>query len=119
MFGLRIARMNGEGMGAALPDGSLALFRASKRVKRSDVVLVDHPELGPLVRKVSAIAMNGTVALRGLARDSFSSRQMGNVDPEFVYGKMMLRMRWFRVFPRFGRTSEQTSATSDDNTALL
>lgn len=82
-----------------LPHKSYALFRRVKRVKRSDIVLIDHPEFGVMVRKVSAISVNGRVGLRGTARSSNSARRLGNVDPHIVKGKLMLKMRWGRFLP--------------------
>lgn len=83
-----------------MPDGSFALFRAVKRVKRSDVVLVDHPEFGVIVKKVHAVSFNGRIALRGISMRSTSARQFGQVDPDRVLGRLALRMRWGRVLPR-------------------
>lgn len=97
-----------------LPFKSLVLFRATKKFKRSDIVLVDHPEYGPLVRKISAISvMSGRVGLRGICRSGNSARKLGNVDREQVFGKVLFRMNWFRVLPYFGPRPELEIATQD------
>ncbi|MEM1195140.1 MAG: hypothetical protein AAGH57_03465 [Pseudomonadota bacterium] len=83
-----------------LPDGSFALFRAVKGVKRSDVVLVDHPRFGIIVKKVSAISINGRVGLRGISSASTPSRELGHVAPDRVLGRMTLRITWGRFLPR-------------------
>ena len=100
MLGWEIARISGPSMEPLLPDGSFALFRAVRSVKRSDVLLVDHPEFGLIVKKVSAVSANGRVGLRGISRSSTSPRRRGNVDPERVLGRLALRMRWGRFLPR-------------------
>ncbi|MEM8593052.1 MAG: S24/S26 family peptidase [Pseudomonadota bacterium] len=100
MLGWKLARISGGSMEPLLPDGSFALFRAVKRVKRSDVVLVDHPEFGVIVKKVHAVSFNGRIALRGISMRSTSARQLGQVDPDRVLGRLALRMRWGRVLPR-------------------
>ena len=97
-----------------LPFKSLALFRATKRVKRSDIVLVDHPEYGSLVRKVSAISVNsGRVGLRGICRSGNSARKLGNVDRDQVFGKVLFTMNWVRFLPYFGPRPELEIDTDD------
>ena len=84
------------------PFKSAVMFRPARRVKRSDVVLVDHPQFGFLVRKVSAVSKNGRIGLRGLSRSGNSARKLGNVDRELIRGQSVLRMKWVRFLPYFG-----------------
>jgi hypothetical protein len=115
MFGLRIKRLTDHAMDPDLPFKSLALFRKAKSVKRSDVVLVDHPEYGPLVRKVSAISKNGRVGLRGICRSGNSARKLGNVDRERVLGKYLMSLHWVRYMPYFGPQPPRSGAEDSDN----
>ena len=97
-----------------LPFKSIALFRETGRFKRSDIVLVDHPEHGVLVRKVSAIAVNsGRVGLRGICRTGNSARKLGNVDRDLVLGKLLVRMNWARFLPYFGPRPASIAADYD------
>ena len=89
-------------MAPSIPFKSLALFRSVKRVGRDDTLLVDHPERGLVVRRVSAVSMNGRVGLRGVRRSATGSSRLSNVDPERVIGKLVLTMRWMRFLPYFG-----------------
>lgn len=87
-----------------LPDGSFALFRAVKSVKRSDVVLVDHPEFGLIVKQVYAVSMDGTVGLRGLSHKSTSARRLGNVELDRIVGRMVARLDG-SLLPKFGSSA--------------
>lgn len=118
MFGLRLKRVPDEAMEPLLPDRSLALFRRVKKVKRSDIVLVDHPEAGVIVRKVPAISLNGRVGLRAMKRAHKGARNLSNVDRDRVLGKLVFRMNWVRFLPRFSKASSplhQHDAPQDDN----
>lgn len=88
-------------MGSALPFRSFALFRPVRSAKRGDIVLVDHPHLGRIVRKVSAISMTGRVCLLGMSRSGSDGPSHGRVDPERVLGKLALRLTWGRFLPGF------------------
>jgi hypothetical protein len=92
MIGLRIIRISGRHLEPSLPNGSFALFRSVKRVKRDDIVLVDHPELGLIVRKVAAVSLKGRIGLRGISRADAGERRLGNVDPDRVVGKLAMRV---------------------------
>lgn len=100
MFGWTLARISGASMHPLLPDGSFALFRAVKSVKRSDVVLVDHPRFGIIVKKVSAVSINGRIGLRGISSASTPSRELGHVEPDCVLGRMAFKITWGRFLPR-------------------
>jgi len=83
-----------------LPDKSIALFRARKGLERGDVVLVDHPEFGVVVKKIAAVSKRGRYALEGTSQYSTSARRLGSVDPDRVQGTMVMRLRWPRWLPR-------------------
>lgn len=75
-----------------LPPGTIALFRARKSVKRGDVVLVDHPEFGMIVKSVRGVEDGGAVALEGLSPHSTSAEKLGSVAPEKVRGTLLKRL---------------------------
>lgn len=84
--------MAGRSMEPRLPDGSITLFRRCKRVKRGDIVLVDHPEFGVVISKVSTVGRMGKVYLRGISRCSASRRRLGGVPMSTVRGILVMRL---------------------------
>ena len=86
LFGFRIARVKGTGLAPALPHGSILLFRRRKGVARGDIVLVDHPEFGRIVGKISTVGRKGNVYLQGMPRDEASEGQRGKVARDLVRG---------------------------------
>ncbi|MEM6908380.1 MAG: S24/S26 family peptidase [Pseudomonadota bacterium] len=117
MLGWKIARIKGGSMEPLLPDGSFALFRAVKSVKRSDVVLVDHPEFGLIVKQVYAVSMDGTVGLRGLSHKSTSARRLGNVDFDRIVGRMVARLDG-SLLPKFGSSAGPEHDHSEPEDAI-
>ncbi len=87
-------------MRPVLPDGSAGLFRAGRRVKRSDIVLVDHPEHGLLVRKVATVSLQGRVWLQSMAHCPRSPGKLPSIEPDRVVGRLALKLRWVRFLPR-------------------
>lgn len=100
MLGYHIARVSDAGMAPYLPDGSFAVVRSGMRPKRGDVVLVDHPETGVVARKVAAVSFNGLVAVSRV-RKCEKTNSLGQVEPDIVLGKLVLRICWGRFLPRF------------------
>lgn len=75
-----------------LNEGSLALFRRCKAVARGDIVLVEHPQFGTIVKKVSAVGRRGNIHLRGTSRHSTSARELGSVPRSAVAGVMLFKL---------------------------
>jgi len=115
MFSLRITRIADRGMEPALPYKSLAVFRHAKSVKRSDIVLVDHPEAGRIVKKVAAVSINGRIGLRGMRRTACSTSNVPSVGREQILGKLVLCVKWVRFLPQFGddQTARQSASDTD------
>ena len=86
MFGFSIARVKGASLAPQLPHGSIVLFRRRKGVARGDIVLVDHPELGRIVRKITTVGRRGNVYLAGMVRDETSEESSSRVSRERVRG---------------------------------
>ncbi|MEM6476048.1 MAG: S24/S26 family peptidase [Pseudomonadota bacterium] len=93
LFGFTFARIRGDSMEPMLPSGSLALFRARKRVERGDVVLVDHPEFGVIVKRARDVGEDGSVALEGTSPASTSPERLGRVERSRVQGVMVRQLR--------------------------
>lgn len=81
-------------MAPLLRKGTLILFRRARHVKRGDVVLVDHPEFGTIIRKVFNVGRRGGVTLRACLNANSSIRELGSVDPALVRGRMVARIGW-------------------------
>ena len=92
LLGFTFARIAGASMEPALPDGSIALFRARKRVEQGDVVLVDHPEFGLIVKRVRAVDEDGGAWLEGSSPASTSADKLGRVAAEQIRGTLLLRL---------------------------
>lgn len=93
LFGFTIARIRGGSMEPMLPSGSIALFRARRSVVRGDVVLVDHPDFGLIVKRANMVDEDGTVALEGTSPASTSAERLGSVKFANVKGVLVRRLR--------------------------
>lgn len=91
-------------MEPTLPKGALAVFRAVDRVAKDDIVLVDHPDAGVIVRSVSAVSLSGRVALRALSRTSWDRSRLAMVEPDMVKGRLMFRFSVRALLPGLGKS---------------
>lgn len=57
--------------------------------KLNDIVVVDHPIYGRIVKRIEKIAANHTVWLRGENDDSVKPEQMGWISPDAIKGKVI------------------------------
>lgn len=94
MFGFSIARVRGNSIEPNLPVGSVALFRRrkTKAIQRGDVVLVDHPALGKIVKKVTAVGRKGNVHLKGMSSSATGEEPSGKVPREAILGRFVRRL---------------------------
>ena len=86
MFGFSISRVRGTSLAPQLPHGSIVLFRRREGLARGDIVLVDHPELGRIVRKITTVGRRGNVYLAGMARDDTGEESSSRIARELVRG---------------------------------
>ena len=79
-----------------LGDGDYAVVRLRRRVAAlpapGDVVLVDHPTLGTIVKCVGATEPDGHVDLFGLSPDSTSAAALGRVSGDCILGTVCWRI---------------------------
>lgn len=73
-------------MGRTLPHRSIALFKRKKKVSKSDIVLVDHPEYGRMVKSCAAVTVNGRYSLRGPRQNAEDEVRLGAVDGKHIKG---------------------------------
>ncbi|MGB3470737.1 MAG: S24/S26 family peptidase [Erythrobacter sp.] len=111
---MRVKRIADRGLEPLLPYKSLAFFRGVKSVRRSDIVLVDHPEAGRIVKKVAAVSVNGRIALRGMALISPGSNYTKSVERDEILGKLSFAMKWMRFLPRFADEEPIAGAGTDE-----
>ncbi|MEL6528353.1 MAG: S24/S26 family peptidase [Pseudomonadota bacterium] len=92
LLGFVIARVRGASMEPGLPDGSFALFRRRKAVKRGDVILVDHPEFGLIVKRVHVVSRSGLFHLEGTGKLSTDRSRLGGVERDRIKGKLLFKI---------------------------
>lgn len=80
-----------------LRHGTIALYRNRKRPKRGDIVLVDHPELGRIARKVTAVGRKGNVHLTAASRRTPEEERGGSVPLRDVQGVLVRRVGWLAL----------------------
>lgn len=90
MFGLRLPWVPCKRMSRILPGGTVGLFKRRRNYVRGDVVLVRHPEHGRIVRRIFAAGRRGRYALEVLGPGQI--RGLGMIEPERVYGAMIVRL---------------------------
>ena len=92
---LRVARVVGLSMAPTLRDGDFVLAlrqRSASRLVPGDIVLVNHPSLGVLVKRLQRIDAAGQLELAGDGLSSSSSEAMGKVPSAAVLGRAWLRI---------------------------
>lgn len=88
MFGFTIAHVRGDSMSPRLHDGQLKLFRRRPNYQVGEIVLVDHPRYGLVIKQI--VALNSTsVRLKGLNPHSISEDSMGDIPVECVSGRLI------------------------------
>ncbi len=108
LFGLTLARIDGQSMEPGLPSGSFALFQKRRRYQKGDTVLVQHPRLGRIVKEVAARTERGFL-LKGTSPASPSTATLG-----LVPGKALLGTKIWAVAPK----SEPPHPTSRPRPAI-
>ncbi len=86
-------------MGRVLPHRSFALFRRKRKVSKGDIVLVDHPDYGRMVKMVAAVTINGRYSLRGANPNSETELPLGAVEGHCIRGTLIWRMTKGRALP--------------------
>lgn len=91
LFGWRLVRIRGRSMEPMLRPGCFALFRPASRVVPGDIVLVNHPEFGLIVKRVARV-FGGQCWLTGLSDQSTTMERLGTVGLERVLGRFVLML---------------------------
>ena len=88
MFGFTIAHVRGDSMSPRLHDGQLKLFRRKPTYKIGEIVLVDHPRYGLVIKQVAALT-EMSVRLQGLNPNSVSEDSIGDVPLDRIAGRLV------------------------------
>lgn len=88
-----------------LQPGSYALFRRSRGYGVGQTVLVDHPQFGRIVKRISDVSEQG-VSLHGTSQFSTSSEALGVVPSSTLMGRLV----WVSP-PRLAKTARDTPET--------
>ena len=97
MLGWTLVRVSGGSMAPLLRDGDYVAARTfgpTRRPSDGDIVLVDHPRLGLIVKRVCETATDGRYRLEGLAPESTDSVALGWMPRDCL----IARARW-RIGP--------------------
>ena len=95
VLGWTIVRVSGHSMEPALRDGDYAILRRRKPrgvVNLGDVVLVDHPRLGLIVKAVREKVGDDCVSLEGTSAASTSREDLGSVGIRSVLATLVWRV---------------------------
>ena len=89
LFGFRLVLVDGRRMGRVLPHRALALFRRKRKVTKGDIVLVDHPQYGRMVKTCAAVTVKGRYSLRGARPNSQGEQRLGAVEGRYIKGTLV------------------------------
>ena len=92
LLGFRLVRIAGESMRPRLASGEYAVFGPARRLKAGDIVLVDHPAFGRIVKSIAHISEH-TVRIEGLSPQSTSSKRLGEVKPDMILGRIITSIK--------------------------
>lgn len=93
---LRLYKVTGQSMQPGLADGDFVLaFRRGRLVlKVGDRVVVDHPEFGRIIKRVTRLLPGGELDVAGdnLAMSTHSER-LGRIPRKRILGKVLIAIR--------------------------
>ena len=92
LFGFRLARIIGDSMRPRLASGDYAVFGPARRLKAGEIVLVDHPAFGRVVKSIAHMSEHGA-RLEGLSPQSTSSARLGEVKSDMILGRMITSIK--------------------------
>lgn len=92
MFGWALIRVMGESMCPILDPGDFALFRRCRHYREGDILLVEHPQFGVIVKR--AVDINSErLWLEGITRKSVSREALGQISWAQVKGRLVWHVR--------------------------
>lgn len=91
MFGWSLIRVSGESMQPMLSPGTFALFRKQASYSDGDIVLVNHPRFGRIVKRAIDVG-TGSLWLEGANAQSLSRESMGPIERSHINGKLIYQI---------------------------
>ncbi|MEL6665452.1 MAG: S24/S26 family peptidase [Henriciella sp.] len=91
MLGWSLIRVTGESMHPMLSPGTFALFRRSASYRDGDVLLVEHPRFGRIVKRAIDVGKEA-LWLEGANANSLSRETMGPIEQRLVQGKLVYQI---------------------------
>ena len=91
MFGWSLIRVTGESMNPMLKPGTFAVFKRQACYSEGDIVLVDHPRFGTIVKRAIDVSAE-TLWLEGANTTSLSRESMGPIERGCIRGKLVYQI---------------------------
>ena len=90
---IHVHRIQGDSMLPALAEGDFVITwkLAPKRYKKGDVVVVEHPLYGRVIKRIHVANADDYIKLTGDNPKSLSDRALGWVSRQSILGKVCLR----------------------------
>ena len=103
-LGVRLTRILGRSMQPRLQPGAYALFGPFRTLRVGDIVLVEHPRYGRIVKAIHRIDTQN-LELIGLSEDSTPTQDLGQVSVDAVLGRLIFSIQPPIKPARSGHTS--------------
>ena len=102
---LGIYKVRGNSMFPALSDNDFVITsRLFAHLRQGDLVVMQHPTYGRLIKRIDVIDSSSRIRLRGENNNSLSPDAMGWLDRKHLKGKVLLSVR----APTSPQSSRQT-----------
>ncbi|WP_236702677.1 nickel-type superoxide dismutase maturation protease [Thalassomonas actiniarum] len=91
-FGFKLWKVRGHSMFPRIPQSSYVLVNHWFRLRSLEVeqtVLIQHPQLGLIIKKIALIDRNGLIWSKGENSASISVEQFGPVNKNQVIGRVL------------------------------
>ena len=94
-----IVRVDGHSMSPSLSDGdylfivSPGFLRFGEKVRKNDIVAVNHPTLGKIIKRVCSITEGGISVAGDNRAESTSADAIGVLSREDVTGRVLFRIK--------------------------
>ena len=95
MFGFIINRVTGNSMSPVLLPNSYVIlhnFGNKKRLKKGQVIKVEHPSYGAIIKRIAYRDKNGLYWLAGDNPNSVSTCEMGPVSAKQIKGILIFKI---------------------------
>lgn len=92
MFGWSLIRVTGESMRPVLFPGTFAIFRRQTAYEDGDILLVNHPRFGRIVKRAIDVGSR-SLWLEGANSNSLTRETMGPIECSQVQGKLLYQIR--------------------------